>query len=111
MVLKIMNHNHGGSEPVSHGGNPKQREGRAEGWWGTFAEKQPRAPSTSRPTAAELLTIDYAPQQSRVSLSSARASVLCRAIAGAMPFGNHHQNAHNDPAQGIFAAASALGSM
>ncbi|KAI4956011.1 hypothetical protein J4E91_000221 [Alternaria rosae] len=28
-----------------------------------------------------------------------------------MPFGNHHQNAHNDPAQGIFAAASALGSI
>jgi hypothetical protein len=27
-----------------------------------------------------------------------------------MPFGNHHHNAQNDPAQGIFAAASALGS-
>ncbi|RYN39627.1 hypothetical protein AA0113_g12649 [Alternaria arborescens] len=28
-----------------------------------------------------------------------------------MPFGNHHHNAQNDPAQGIFAAASALGSI
>ncbi|KAL6712663.1 hypothetical protein ACN47E_000540 [Coniothyrium glycines] len=28
-----------------------------------------------------------------------------------MPFGHHHQSAHNDPAQGIYAAASALGSI
>ncbi|EOA81497.1 uncharacterized protein SETTUDRAFT_165955 [Exserohilum turcica Et28A] len=28
-----------------------------------------------------------------------------------MPFGHHHQNAPNDPAQGIYAAASALGSI
>lgn len=29
---------------------------------------------------------------------------------GAMPFGHHHQSSQNDPAAGIYAAASALGS-
>jgi hypothetical protein len=54
-------------------------------------------------------TIDYALRQTTVSLLSAWTSAVV--IAGAMPFGNHHHNAQNDPAQGIFAAASALGSM
>lgn len=51
----------------------------------------------------------YAPPQPRATLSSPRVRAL--RIAGAMPFGHHNHHAHNDPAQGIYAAASALGSM
>jgi len=84
---------------------------RSEGWWwGTSAEIEPAARDSTLPTApvASLPQV-YAPPQPRATLSFARVSAVL--IAGAMPFGHHNHHAHNDPAQGIYAAASALGSM
>ena len=57
----------------------------------------------------------YSRRQLRAATAPGHSFLLSRAsavgIAGAMPFGHHHQSGQNDPAQGIYAAASALGSM
>jgi hypothetical protein len=73
---------------------------------GNIAELEPPRDSMQ----PHVLLLDgYAPRESQVALSFLIASAA--AFSSAMPFGHHHQNAQNDPAQGIYAAASALGSM
>jgi WD repeat-containing protein 68 len=54
---------------------------------------------------------DSAPQHLQPASFARRPRPQRSTRRDAMPFGNHHQNAHNNPAAGIYQAAAALGSI